>query len=67
MELQRKKHLFKSRKNKYTKKQSAIIFGSLGLYNIVKFRYELVYLRFLKKFLRQKHIRKKVAFSKKKF
>lgn len=66
-DLQKKKHLFKRRGKKKLSKKLLIPYGNLGLYNLKQTRYELVYLRFLKKVFRQRHIRRKVSFLKKKF
>lgn len=65
--LQKKKHIFKKRNKNIIIKKKKLPYGTLGLINLKKLRYELVYLRFLKKFLRQRHIRRKVSFFKKKF
>lgn len=59
--------MFKSRKNIKINRLKKPQYGNLGLYNLNQLRYELVYLRFLKKIFRQKHIRRKLRFKKAKF
>lgn len=65
--LQKKKHMFKKRKKNKIIKNIKIHYGNWGLYTLKNFRYELIYLRFLKKIFRQKHIRRKIFFLKKKY
>ena len=67
VDLQKKKHIFKKRIHKVNKKLKKLKIGTIGLYTLKKVRYELVYLRFLKKCIRQKFIRKKIRFFKNKF
>lgn len=66
-DLQKKKHMFKKRINVLTYKKPNLLCGNVGLYNLNLLRYELVYLRFLKKIFRQRHIKRKVTFKKCKF
>jgi ribosomal protein L16/L10AE len=66
-DLQKKKHIYKKRNYKDKKKLNRINYGTIGYYTLSRVRYELVYLRVLKRILKQKHIRRKVNFRKKKF
>lgn len=66
--LQKKKHLFKNRSNNlFLNREKYLKVGTSGLQTINNARYELVYLRVLKKKLKQKHIRGKIKFFKAKF
>lgn len=67
MILQNKKHMFKKRFNYNTKHVKKLPFGNIGLYTLNLIRYELVYLRLLKKIFRQRHIKGKVSFRKAKY
>lgn len=66
--LQKKKHIFKKRViSPFLNRKKCLKVGSAGLQIINNTRYELVYLRVLKKKLKQKHIRGKIKFFKAKF
>lgn len=65
--LQKKKHIFKKRYNKSFFKKKKIKYGKLGLEVLKSIRYEFVYLRFLKKLFKQKHMRRKMSFKRSKF
>ena len=67
MQLQKKKHIYKNRNKKYSIKNINILRGNCSLYTLKKCRYELIYLRFIKKYLKQKHIRRKMSFRKRKY
>ena len=66
-DLQKKKHMFKNRSYKISKILKNLTIGNVGLYTISRIRYELVYLRVLKKCIRQKFIRRRIRFFKCKF
>lgn len=65
--LQKKKHIFKKRYNKSFSIKKKIKCGSIGLEVLKSIRYELVYLRFLKKLFKQRHMRRKMNFKRSKF
>lgn len=66
-DLQKKKHMFKKRNYRGVKTLKTLTIGNVGLYTISRVRYELVYLRVLKRCIRQKFIRRKIRFFKCKF
>ena len=59
--------MFKKRTYKLNKNLKRPVIGNISFYTLKRVRYELVYLRVLKKHIRQKHIRKKIRFFKNKF
>ena len=65
--LHKRKHMFKSRKIKNYSKKKNLRYGTAGLQILKQIRYELVYLRALKKTFKQKHIRGRIIFFKAKF
>lgn len=64
--LQRRK-IFKKRQQKKIIFLEKLKRGRSGLVSLKKQRFELVYLRFLKKVLRRQHIRRKMFFQRRKF
>ena len=63
----KKKKIFKKRLFKKHFRVEKLRIGTAGLISLCKQRFELVYLRFLKKLLRRKHIRRKMFFRRRKF
>ena len=52
--------LFKKRTILTIKRKEILRVGTVGLFSLKKQRFELIYLRFLKKALRRKHIKRKI-------
>lgn len=59
--------MFKKRSVKNPKNINTLKYGSVGLQTLNQIRYELIYLRVLKKLFKQKHLRGKVNFYRYKF
>ena len=62
----KKKHIFKRRKN-YKFKKLNKLYSYNGLFSTNSFRFEMVYLKVIKKLFRKKYIKKKVNYIKTKY
>lgn len=65
--LMQRKHIFKNRTQRWTKRLIKFKVGSIGLFSLKNQLFELIYLRKLKKLIRRRHIRAKMKFKRRKF
>lgn len=63
----KRKKIFKKRYFQKKIKLEKLRTGTVGLVSLKKQRFELVYLRFLKKLIRRQHIRRKMLFRRRKY
>ena len=63
----KRKHIFKNRKNKHFFKNIKFRLGTIAAISIKHQRFELVYLRILKKIIRRKHIKTRMLFRRRRY
>ena len=63
----KRKKIFKKRIFQKKIKIEKLRAGTIGLISLKKQRFELIYLRFIKKLLRKRHIRRKMLFRRRKY
>jgi hypothetical protein len=59
-----RKHIFKKRKFSLKYRRYNFRYGSLGLFSLIKQRFELLYFRFFRKIIFRKIVKRKVLFKK---